>query len=142
MALEKTFVMFKPDCMKKGVLGHIVHRLAKAGLKLKALKMVWLDDAALDTHYAHHKGKPFFPVFKEFMKSAPVVMSIWEGDGAVAKVRDLCGPTDSTKAPKGSIRGDFGKDIQENIIHASDSVETAEKEIKRFFTAKEIFDWA
>ena len=69
-------------------------------------------------------------------------MSIWEGDGAVAKVRDLCGPTDSTKAPKGSIRGDFGKDIQENIIHASDSVETAEKEIKRFFTAKEIFDWA
>ena len=141
MALEKTFVMFKPDCMKKGVLGRIVHRLSDAGLKLKALKMVWLDDSALDVHYAHHKEKPFFPVFKEFMKSAPVVMSVWEGENAVALVRDLCGPTDSKKAPKGTIRGDFGKDIQENVIHASDSVETAEKEVKRFFSPNEIFDW-
>lgn len=141
MAIEKTFVMFKPDCMKKNVLGKVIQRLLDAGLKLKAAKMVWLDDAALDTHYAHHKDKPFFPAFKEFMKSAPVIMSIWEGENAVALVRELCGPTDSKKAPKGTIRGDFGLDIQENIIHASDSVETANIEIKRFFGAKEVYDW-
>jgi len=142
MALERTFVLFKPDCMKKGVLGKIIQRLLDAGLKLKAAKMVWLGDAELDTHYAHHKDKPFFPAFKQFMKSAPVVMSIWEGKNAIALVRDSCGPTDSKKAAKGTIRGDFGKDIQENVIHASDSIETAEKEIKRFFSPKEIFDWS
>ncbi len=141
MAIEKTFVMFKPDCMKKNVLGKVIQRLLDAGLKLKAAKMVWLDDTALDTHYAHHKDKPFFPAFKEFMKSAPVIMSLWEGENAVALVRELCGPTDSKKAPKGTIRGDFGLDIQENIIHASDSVETANAEIKRFFGAKEVYNW-
>ncbi|MEM4255348.1 MAG: nucleoside-diphosphate kinase [Candidatus Norongarragalinales archaeon] len=140
MALERTFVMFKPDCMKNGVLGKVIQRLLDSGLKLEAMKMVWLDNNALDAHYAHHKDKPFFPAFKKFMKSAPVVMSVWAGDGAVARVRDLCGPTDSKKAPKGSIRGDFGKDVQENVIHASDSIETAKAEIKRFFSPNEIFD--
>lgn len=141
MAIEKTFVMFKPDCMKKNMLGKVIQRLLDAGLKLKAAKMVWLDDMALDMHYAHHKDKPFFPAFKEFMKSAPVIMSIWEGENAVSLVRELCGPTDSKNAPKGTIRGDFGLDIQENIIHASDSVETAKTEIQRFFTKNEVYEW-
>ncbi|HLC38188.1 MAG TPA: nucleoside-diphosphate kinase [Candidatus Norongarragalinales archaeon] len=139
--VEKTFVMFKPDCMKKKILGKVMQRLDDAGLSLVALKMVRMDDEMLDTHYAHHKDKPFFEGFKSFMKSAPVVMSVWEGENAVAKVRELCGPTDSAKAAKGSVRGDFGKDIQENIIHASDSVETAEKEVKRFFRETELVEW-
>jgi nucleoside-diphosphate kinase len=139
--VEKTFVMFKPDCMKKKILGKVMQRLDNAGLRLIALKMVSMNDEMLDTHYAHHKDKPFFPSFKNFMKSSPVVMSVWEGENAVSKVRELCGPTDSAKAAKGTIRGDYGKDIQENIIHASDSVETAEKEVKRFFKNSELVEW-
>jgi len=140
MALEKTFVMFKPDCMRKKIVGKIIQRLDDAGLTLVGLKMFRLDDKTLDTHYAHHKDKPFFAQFKKFMKSAPVVMSVWGGKNAVEKVRKLCGPTDSKKAKKGTIRGDFGKDIQENIVHASDSVQTAEMEIKRFFKESELFE--
>ena len=141
MALEKTFVMFKPDCMKNRVFGKVTHRLEQVGLTLIAMKMVRLDDEILQIHYAHHKDKPFFPEFAKFMKSSPVVMSVWEGENAVATVRELCGATDSKKALKGTIRGDFGRDIQENVIHASDSVETGEQEVKRFFSDKEIFRW-
>ena len=141
MSLEKTFVIFKPDCMRKRVMGKAVERLEGAGLKPVGMKMASLQDAQLDVHYAHLKDKPFFPSLKSFMKSTPVVLSVWEGENAVAKVRELCGPTDSTKAPKGTIRGDFGKDVQENIIHASDSIETAEAEVKRFFEDNELFEW-
>ena len=141
MALEKTFVIFKPDCMRKRIMGKVVERLEAAGLKPVAMKMVSLQDAQLELHYAHLKDKPFFPSLKKFMKSTPVVLSVWKGENAVAKVRELCGPTDSAKAPKGSIRGDFGKDVQENVIHASDSLETAKAEINRFFGKSELCEW-
>lgn len=138
---ERTFVLFKPDCMKQRRLGAVVERLEKAGLKLIAIKMEKLGHGVLDVHYAHLKDKPFFPGVKDFMMETPVVMSVWEGEGAVQKVRDLAGPTDSKKAAKGTIRGDFGTDVQRNIMHASDSAETAEAEIKRFFKQSEILDW-
>lgn len=141
MAIEKTFVICKPDGMKKKLVGTVFQRFEKAGLKLVAVKMERLADSILETHYAHLAGKPFFPGLKDFMKSTPVVLSVWEGENAVALVRELCGPTDSKKAPKGSIRGDFGKDVQENIIHASDSPETAVKEVGRFFKKSELFEW-
>ncbi|MFH0922915.1 MAG: nucleoside-diphosphate kinase [Candidatus Micrarchaeota archaeon] len=140
--MEKTFVLFKPDCMQKpGVLGKVMTRFEEAGLRLIALKMVRLDDGILQVHYAHHAQKPFFPELREFMKETPVVLSVWEGDNAIQKVRDLAGPTDSKKAAKGTIRGDFGTDVQRNIVHASDSPESAEAEIKRFFSEKELCEW-
>ncbi|HIH20222.1 TPA: nucleoside-diphosphate kinase [Candidatus Micrarchaeota archaeon] len=141
MSLEKTFVILKPDAMRKHVLGKVIERLENAGLKPVAMKMALLHDAILEEHYSHLKDKPFFPGLAKFMKDTPVVMGVWEGENAVAKVRELCGPTDSKKAAKGTIRGDFGKDVQENIIHASDSIETTNAEIKRFFKDSELFEW-
>ncbi len=138
MAVEKTFVMFKPDCVRKGVLGKVIQRLLDAGLTLKALKMIQLDDAIIDLHYVHHKEDPFFPEFKKFMKSVPVVVSVWEGENAVEKTRSLRGPSASMEAEKGTIRGDFGSSQSENVMHASDSVKVARKEIKRFFSPTEV----
>lgn len=138
---ERTFVLFKPDCMQKRLLGKVIARFEEAKLKLVALKMCRLDDAVLNVHYSHLSSKPFFPELREFMKETPVVMSVWEGDNAIQKVRDLAGPTDSKKAAKGTIRGDFGTDVQRNIVHASDSPESATAEIKRFFSDEELPEW-
>jgi nucleoside-diphosphate kinase len=137
--MERTFVMLKPDAIKKGVIGEVISRLENKKLKIVAMKMVQLDEKICREHYAHHVGKPFFKGLVEFMCSTPVVCMVLEGENAVEAVRALAGPTDSKKAPKGTIRGDFGTDVQANIIHASDSKETAEREIDRFFKKNEIF---
>jgi len=139
--VQRTLIILKPDCMKNGLCGTVLQRLENAGLTIVAAKMVKLTPEILDEHYSHLKQKPFFPSLVEFMMSSPVIMAILEGENAVEKVRKLCGITDSTKAGKGTIRGDFGKSVQSNIIHASDSGETAEKEIDRFFKADEIFSY-
>lgn len=136
--MEKTVVLLKPDCMEKRLAGTVLARFEEAGLNIRALKLMALTDALLKEHYSHLVDKPFFPEIVEFMSKTPVVALILEGDGAIAKVRDMLGPTDSAAAAKGTIRGDFGTDKMANIAHASDAPETAEAEVKRFFDASEI----
>ncbi|MFH1199989.1 MAG: nucleoside-diphosphate kinase [Candidatus Micrarchaeota archaeon] len=139
--MEETLVILKPDCVEKGLVGKVISRFEDAGLSVAGLKMSVLPDSVLDEHYVHLAGKPFFPELKGFMKSAPVVLMVLRGDNAVEAVRKLCGPTDSKKAPKGTIRGDYGSDVQRNIVHASDSKETAAKEVTRFFSRGELYGY-
>lgn len=136
--MERTLILCKPDCMEKNLAGEVLGRFQKAGLQLVAAKMLRLTPALLDEHYAHLADKPFFPEIVSFMSSRPVLALILEGDQAVTRVRDLLGPTDSRKAPPGSIRGDLGTSNMLNIAHASDSVENAAIEVKRFFRSDEI----
>lgn len=134
-------VLIKPDGMQRGLIGEIIQRLERKGLKLAGVKMLKLDDALVQEHYAQYQDQDFFPGLKKFMQSSPVVVMIWEGVEVVKVVRGLVGPTLGREAPAGSIRGDFGMSIQANLVHASDSVETAEVELKRFFKPDEIFDY-
>lgn len=137
--MERTVILIKPDAVKKGAVGEIIARIEKAGFKIAAAKFIKLTDEILDVWYAHHKDKQFFPELKVFMKETPVMAVLWEGNDVVAKVRELCGPTDSKKAAAGTIRGDFGTDIQANAIHASESSEAAQKETTLIFSPEEIF---
>lgn len=138
---EKTLVIIKPDALQRNLAGEILHRFERKGLKIIGLKMMHLNDVILTEHYVHHKEKPFFPGLRDFMKSAPVVVLALEGFGAVKAVRLLCGPTYGAEADAGSIRGDFSMSTQANIVHASDSQESAAAEIKRFFNDEEVFDY-
>ena len=137
--MERTLILCKPDCMQKNLAGEVITRLQKAGLRIQAAKVLRLTDALLAEHYSHLTDKPFFPEIVTFMKSAPVLALILTGDNAVVTVRDLLGPTDSRKAAKGTIRGDFGTDMMVNVAHASDSVENARAELARFFRPEELF---
>lgn len=136
--MDKTFIIFKPDCMAKGLVGQVLTRFESAGFTLAAAKMMQLTPAKLKEHYAHVADKPFFPEIEQFMSSRPVVVAVLKGEGAVAKVRELLGPTDSTKAPAGTIRGDFGENMMINVVHASDSDENAQIEVDRFFEPSEV----
>ncbi len=137
--MELTCILLKPDCIQKNLNGEVIGRFEKAGLKIRACKMMRLTDALLKDHYSHLVELPFFPEIVEFMSSTPVIALALEGEDVITKVRDMLGPTDSTKAPEGSIRGDLGTDKMRNIAHASDSPEAAEAELKRFFEEGEIF---
>ncbi|MBI4406503.1 nucleoside-diphosphate kinase, partial [Candidatus Micrarchaeota archaeon] len=139
--MERTFVMFKPDAMQRGLVGKIMNRFEKKGLVPVAAKVVQLDDAMLKKHYAQYTDKPFFPRLCAFMKQSPVLCTVWEGAEAVKVVRDLLGPTNGRNAPAGTIRGDYSCSLQCNLVHASDSLETAKEETKRFFNEKEIVSW-
>lgn len=139
--MEQTLILVKPDGVKKRIVGEVIARFEKSGFHLAGLKMLMLDDVLLETWYAHHKDKPFFPQLRSFMKETPVVALVLAGEDAVGSVRKLCGPTDSAKAAKGTIRGDFGRDIQENVIHASDSPERAKEEIDLLFKPEEVFTY-
>lgn len=139
--MEKTVILIKPDAVKKGVIGEIIARIERAGFTLVAAKFLRLPDDLVDLWYAHHKNKPFFPELKAFMTSTPVMAMLWKGTDAVGKVRELCGPTDSKKAAKGTIRGDFGTDIQLNAIHASEDTDTAKREMDLVFLPHEIFEY-
>ena len=136
--MERTLLLCKPDCVSRNLVGTVLDRFERAGLSIAATKMLRLTPALLTEHYSHLADRPFFPEIVAFMQSQPVVAVILSGDNAVAKVRELLGPTDSRKAPKGTLRGDFGTGSMENIAHASDSVENAELEVKRFFRADEL----
>ena len=125
--------------MEKSLSGDVIARIEKVELQLTAAKMIHLTSASLGEHYSHLADRPFFPEIVSFMKSCPVLVLVFEGVGAVAKVRDLLGPTDSRKAPKGTLRGDYGTDSMRNIAHASDSVENGRIEVKRFFLLQEVF---
>jgi len=138
--MEKTFIILKPDCMEKKLAGQVLQRFESEGFKIVATKMARLEAPILREHYAHVADLPFFPEIEEFMSSRPVIMLALQGENVIQRVRDLLGPTDSTKAPKGTIRGDFGTDMMRNVVHASDGPETAEAELKRFFASGEIFN--
>jgi nucleoside-diphosphate kinase len=137
--MERTVILFKPDAMQQGCAGIVLQRFLDAHFSIVAVKMMQLDEAILRQHYSHLVDKVFFKDIVEFMTSTPVIAMILEGNDVVAKVREMTGPTDSMLAPKGTIRGDFGKNKTQNILHASDSVESAHVEIERFFKSSEIF---
>ena len=137
--MQKSLIIFKPDCMDKKHVGAVTDRFEKAGFTIIGCKMIRLTPALLREHYAHVATKPFYPDIETFMSSRPVVVMALRGEDVVAKVRDLLGPTDSRKAPKGTIRGDFGADMMVNVVHASDSEENGRVEIARFFKPDEIF---
>jgi nucleoside-diphosphate kinase len=137
--MEKTFIILKPDAMEKRLVGTIVARFEAAGFDVVACKMARLSPALLREHYAHVASKPFYPEIEAFMSRRPVVLVALQGENVVQRVRDLLGPTDSRKAPKGTIRGDFGTDMMVNVAHASDSVENARAELARFFRPEELF---
>ncbi|HYM00322.1 MAG TPA: nucleoside-diphosphate kinase [Blastocatellia bacterium] len=142
--MERTLVLIKPDAIGRGLVGKIVTRFEEKGLKLAGVKFMKLSDALLNEHYAHLADKPFFPGTRAFMQSTPVIAMCWEGLDCVETVRRLCGITKSREAAPGTIRGDFAMSVQANLVHASDSVETAKTEVKRFFNDAEIidYDWA
>lgn len=137
--MERSLVIIKPDAMQRGLAGAIISRLEQRGPKLVAIKMLHLDKALARRHYAVHAGKPFFNDVVDYISSAPIIAIIFEGESTVAVVRETMGATDPAKAEPGTIRGDFGLDIERNAIHGSDSVETAEEEIKLLFSQDEIF---
>jgi|WetSurMetagenome_2_1015567.scaffolds.fasta_scaffold02202_7 nucleoside-diphosphate kinase len=135
--IERTFTIFKPDALRKGVQGHMLQRLLDEGFTLRGLKMLHLSKTLAEAFYAVHKERSFFPELVEFMTSGPVVVASLERENAVAHLRAVMGPTDSTKAPKETIRGQFGTDIQCNAIHGSDSVENGLIETAFFFSGAE-----
>ena len=139
--MQKTVVLIKPDALQRGLVGEIIHRFERKGLKLVGLKMVAFTDEIIDEWYAHHRDKSFFGEIKRFMKWTPIVAMVWEGVEAIAAVRKLVGTTKSREAETGSIRGDFGMSGSQNLIHASDSVESAVKELGLVFNADELFNY-
>ena len=138
--IETTFVLLKPDCLADRHCGDVLSRFEASGLEIVGCKMMVLADEVLAEHYSHVSSRPFYPDLKAFMQSSPVIGLALSGENAVARVRDLMGPTDSRKAPKGTIRGDFGKDTMVNVVHGSDSLENAALELKRFFTHSDLFE--
>lgn len=138
---ETSLVILKPDTLQRGLLGEIIHRFERKGLKLIGLKMVQLEDAILEEHYSHIKEKPFFTGIKKYMKSTPVIVIAITGINAISVIRTIVGPTKGYEAAAGTIRGDFSMSSQSNMVHASDSKEAAEVEIRRFFKKEELFDY-
>ncbi len=135
---QRTLSIVKPDAVAKGATGEILRRFEQAGLQIVALKQVRLTQEPAQGFYAVHKERPFYADLVKFMTSGPIVVSALEGPGAIARNRELMGPTDSTQAAPGTIRGDFGTDIERNAVHGSDAPETARVEIAYFFNAAEI----
>lgn len=133
MSIEKTYIMLKPDCVKRGLIGEVISRIERKGYKIVDAKMMNLDEAILKDHYAHLTDKPFFPNILEYMTSGPVLGMIVEGENAIKGMRIIMGATKFEEATAGTIRGDFAHSTRENLIHGSDSPENAKIEIKRFF---------
>lgn len=139
--MQRTVVLVKPDGLQRGLVGQIVSRFENKGLKLVGLKMIQLSDEIVSNWYEHHKDKPFFADLKNFMQWTPIVAMVWEGLEVIPAVRKIVGVTKGREAEAGSIRGDFGMSGSQNLIHASDSVEAAEKEMGLIFNVDEIFDY-
>lgn len=139
--MERTLLIIKPCAVQRGLVGKVITRLEEKGLKLVAMKMAQLGPEVLKEHYSHLASKPFYPIIEESMMAAPVILTCWEGIDAVEVVREMAGTTNGRKAMPGTLRGDFCVSHQENIVHTSDSLETAEKELKRFFKDEDYFDY-
>ncbi len=139
--MEKTLVILKPSCLQRGLVGEVTKRFEQKGLRLCGMKMCQLTDEQMSQHYAQHAGKPFFQQLKDAMMVTSVIVCCYEGVEAVEVVRQMAGVTNGRKAMPGTIRGDFSMSFQENIVHTSDSIETAKIELQRFFKEDEIFDY-
>ena len=139
--MEKTLVILKPCTIQRGLIGEIISPASREKVYNWQAKMIWLTDNILSEHYAHLKEKPFFQRIKDAMSVCPVIVCCWEGVDAIHVVRQLAGATNGRNAQPGTIRGDFSMSVQENIVHASDSPETAAIELKRFFNDDELFDY-
>ncbi len=140
--MEKTLVIIKPCTIQRGLIGEVIKRFENKGLQLCGMKMVQLTEDVLKIHYAHLADKPFFGRIKDSMMASPVIITCWQGIEAIRVVRSITGVTNGRDAAPGTIRGDFSVSTQENIIHASDSPETARIEIERFFHVNELFDYS
>jgi nucleoside-diphosphate kinase len=139
--MERTLILIKPDAIQRGLIGSIVSRFEQKGLKLVGIKFLKLTDALLNEHYSHLADKPFFGGTKRFMQLTPVIAICLEGLDCVDTVRRICGITKAREAAPGTIRGDLAMSVQANLVHASDSIETANKEVARFFNAAELFEY-
>ena len=139
--MEKTLVLIKPDAVQRGLIGEITARLERRGLRLVAAKFLQVSQELAETHYAIHKGKPFYAPLIEYIISSPVMAMVWEGPNGVAAVRQTMGATRPTEAAPGSIRHDFGLEVGRNLTHASDSIENGEKEAALWFKPEEMIDW-
>ncbi|WP_457590883.1 nucleoside-diphosphate kinase [Geoglobus sp.] len=142
MEVERTFVMVKPDGVQRGLVGEVISRLERKGLKIVAMKMLRIPKEMAETHYAEHREKPFFGALVSYITSGPVVAMVVEGKSAISVVRNLVGKTNPVEAAPGTIRGDLAMDIGRNVVHASDSPESAEREISIFFTEDEIVEYS
>lgn len=141
MKKERTFIMIKPDAVQRGLVGEILSRFEKKGIKLVAMKLVVVSRELAEKHYAVHKGKPFYPSTINYIISSPIIAMVLEGNNVIDMVRQMIGSTDPQKAEMGSIRGDLGQFIGRNIVHGSDSSETADFEIHLWFKPEEIIDY-
>jgi len=141
MSQETTLILLKPDCVKKMQCGEVIKRFEAEGFKIRGTKMLEMSNELLQEHYAHLADQPVFPGIIDFMTSSPVIAMALEGEDVISRARDLLGPTDSTKADPGTIRGDLGVNMQKNVCHASDSPESAAVELQRFFSEGEIFSY-
>ena len=139
--MERTLVLVKPDGVQRGLIGEIIGRLEQRGLKLVGMKLMQVDDALARQHYGEHVDRPFFGGLVDFITSSPVVAMAWEADNAVEAVRNTMGQTNPTSSPPGTIRGDLALDIGRNLVHGSDSPESAERELDLFFGAAELLDY-
>lgn len=139
--MERTLVLVKPDAVQRGLIGEVIVRLERRGLRLVAAKFLSVSQTLAETHYAIHKGKPFYDGLIRYITSAPVMAMVWEGPNAVAAVRQTMGATRPTEAAPGTIRHDFGLEVDRNLTHASDSPENGEKEAALWFSADELVNW-
>jgi nucleoside-diphosphate kinase len=139
--MEKTLVLVKPDGVQRGLIGEVIVRLERRGLKLAAAKFLQVSLDLAETHYAIHKGKHFYQDLLDYITSAPVMAMVWEGPSAIEAVRQTMGSTRPTEASPGSVRHDFGLEIGRNLTHASDSVENGEKEVALWFQPEELVEW-
>ena len=139
--IQRTLILCKPDAIERRLGGEIIARLEKAGLKLVAMKMLWMDEALAKRHYAVHVDKPFFKDLLKFITSDPIIAAVFEGENAIELARNTMGKTDPAKAAKGTIRADLGESIERNMVHGSDSEENAKIEIDNFFKTNEILKY-
>ncbi len=140
--MERTFVMVKPDGVQRGLVGEVIGRLERRGLRLAAAKFMWVSQELAETHYAIHKGKPFYDGLISYITSAPVMAMVWEGPRAVEAVRQTMGSTRPVEAAPGTIRHDFALEVGRNLTHASDSVENGDAEVALWFKPEELVSWA
>ena len=140
--MERTLVLVKPDGVQRGLIGEVINRLERRGLKLVGMKLMQVDASLARQHYGEHVDRPFFGGLVDFITSSPVVAMAWEADNVVEAVRNTMGQTNPTTSPPGTIRGDLGLDIGRNLVHGSDSSESAERELALFFNSGELLDYA
>lgn len=139
--MERTFLMIKPDGFQRNLVGEIISRFEAKGFTLVGLKLLKVDRELAEKHYEVHKERPFFPGLVEFIISSPVVAMVWEGEGVVVSARKIIGATNPLNAEPGTIRGDYGRDVGRNLIHGSDAIETAQREIALWFNDTELVTW-